>query len=308
MPFFLAFLIFISFSSSVLSEVTIGFNTPSSKRPHGTGIPCQQMVLDTIDMLISKKPRKCKIQIAMYSLDNLRILNKLNEAIGEGVEVDLLLDQEQNTQTIDRLSEAKIKSYRDPLLSSRRQARTAREDLLTNANSAAIIGKSFQKGQPYNQTRVLHEKFSVYTCEGAAGSGDGNPDTIILGSYNWTEAASEVNYENCIKIQDDPDSIDAFKARFQGILTMETVAAPPATPAAAKSAVAVTPKTTSNTSSSTPGGSYSEQHKKKQEYEAKKKPTPALDRLASPSPLKTKSGKSVGIPRAKKTLKEGDDG
>jgi len=313
MPIYILFLIFLAFCPKAFSEITARFNTPISKRTIA-GIPCQKMVIDTIGTLIAKKPRKCKIQVAMYSLDNLSILNKLNEAIAEGIEVHILLDKEQNAQAIDRLSDTKINSFKGALKTAKKRAQVARRNFLENA-AVTIIGNPYKKnvtGHEYDKIRVLHEKFSVYSCEEetAATSAEDNPNAVILGSYNWTEAASETNYENCVKIQEEPDVIETFKARFEKISELESSPAahvPPSTPAVGKTVTAVTPKTTTNTSSSTPGGSYSEQHKKRQEYEAKKKPTPALDRLASPSPLKTKSGTVVGIPRAKKPLKEGDD-
>jgi len=268
MLIFIIFLIFLAFCPKAFSEITVGFNIPSSKRA-GVGIPCQKMVIDAISMLIAKKPRKCKIQVAMYSLDNLSILNKLNEAITQGIEVHVLLDKEQNIQAIDRLSDAKIDSFKGALKTAKKRAQVARRNFLENA-AVTIIGNPYKKGvagHEYDKIRVLHEKFSIYTCEEetAAISAEDNPNAVILGSYNWTEAASETNYENCVKIQEEPGIIETFKARFEKISDIEsppTAFAPPSTPATGKAVVSVTPKATTSTSSSTPGGSYVAQHQK----------------------------------------------
>lgn len=213
------FIIFalIFFCSNTFSGVTIGFNTPISKRAPLllNSSPCEKMVLDTIDGLIQKKQKKCTIQIAMYSLDNLDIINKLNEALENGIKVQLLLDKDQNGKTLERLSSSSV--YR---ASSETKIRTiqARKNLIEEKDVTTFIGTLFDP-KKYKDSRRLHEKFSLYTCED--GEEEENSDAVIFGSYNWTKGASEINYDNCIKIQNEPHILERFKDRFNLIFSKE---------------------------------------------------------------------------------------
>lgn len=91
-----------------------------------------------------------------------------------------------------------------------------------------MLGVPYDKGEQ-RQTRILHEKMALFSCEEnkdsdepvkkAAAEAEGGADShstaiAILGSFNWTRAASFNNYENCLSIQNEPEVIDAIKARF----------------------------------------------------------------------------------------------
>ena len=41
--------------------------------------------------------------------------------------------------------------------------------------------------------------------------------SMLIGSYNWTDAASEINYENCLLIDKESHLIDKYKERFEEI-------------------------------------------------------------------------------------------
>ncbi len=56
----------------------------------------------------------------------------------------------------------------------------------------------------HSKHRIEHNKFMVADNE-----------TIITGSYNWTNPASLKNSENCLVVWNDPDTVMKYKKRFE---------------------------------------------------------------------------------------------
>ena len=44
--------------------------------------------------------------------------------------------------------------------------------------------------------------------------------SVLVGSYNWTDAAAEINYENCVLINREPALIIQFEERLDQIRRM----------------------------------------------------------------------------------------
>lgn len=132
---------------------------------------------------------KASIKVGMYSLTDTILIGWLNKAAENGIKVSLILDKEQNAKN------NKIKELKN-------------------------VSINFMSGSGKNGS--YHEKFSVITCEpnsdkvkdiSSASINCENVPSVVVGSYNWSKAASEDNYENCLVISEG-DIVTQFSDRF----------------------------------------------------------------------------------------------
>lgn len=63
----------------------------------------------------------------------------------------------------------------------------------------------------HSKNKIEHNKFMVVDGE-----------TLITGSYNWTNPASLKNSENCLLIWNDPKTISAYQKRFEYLWEINT--------------------------------------------------------------------------------------
>lgn len=189
--------------SIAFAELRIQFNSPYPR----LNMACENMITSIIDTVVDQQQhgKKCSIKISMYSLDNENIIRKLTTALNNGVQIKLFLDQSQYGKILENKSKKRIiESFVN----------------LVTGNAASVC---HVLGVPYNksdsgQTRILHEKMALFSCEdnkdseervkkdSATEVEEGEnyhslpADIAILGSFNWTWAASNNNYENCLSI------------------------------------------------------------------------------------------------------------
>jgi mitochondrial cardiolipin hydrolase len=124
------------------------------------------------------------IAVAAFSFTNAAIANALIDAARRGVKIELVAD-EQNSQS----------SY-------------SKVCLLHNHGIAVWLYPSQRAGKPGKRTGIMHHKFMIFKRS--------MKDHPILwtGSFNFTRAASDVNQENVIII-DDPLFVNAFLKQFE---------------------------------------------------------------------------------------------
>ncbi len=58
-------------------------------------------------------------------------------------------------------------------------------------------------------TNLMHHKFCII-----------DQKTLLTGTYNWTNAAARANYENILKVSDEPELLNAFIQTFETLKTV----------------------------------------------------------------------------------------
>jgi phosphatidylserine/phosphatidylglycerophosphate/cardiolipin synthase-like enzyme len=186
--------------------VGVIFDGPIRLRKLDKESKCKRVVTHAIQDIINKNKNinnKCSIKIAMYSLDEKDILEKIDEAIKNRVTVEIIMDKQQITENLKKI-ENKEGVYRY----MPEKNITLIKNILTNAKITNVVGSVLNIDVAnYSDIITLHEKFSVFSCS------NDSSNNVIVGSYNWTHAASTVNYENCLVIN-DLNAIKSFEDHF----------------------------------------------------------------------------------------------
>ncbi len=112
---------------------------------------------------------KEKIEVVIYSITNVKILNALLAAKKRGVVIKVIVD------TLQSSGKKSLVKY------------------MVNADFDIRFNTSF---------KIEHNKFGIF---------DGK--FMVVGSYNWTNAATSANSENCI-IVDNLTTITQYQHRF----------------------------------------------------------------------------------------------
>ena len=63
----------------------------------------------------------------------------------------------------------------------------------------------------HSKNKIEHNKFAIF---------DGN--VVSTGSYNWTNAASDKNSENCLFLIKEPDNINKYQKRFEELWSVNS--------------------------------------------------------------------------------------
>lgn len=111
------------------------------------------------------------IDVAVYSINNLRLIGALISAQEHGKKVRVLTDGSQAEKSYSRVHE------------------------LEKANISVI--RTVKRN-------TMHDKFVVLDGEKA-----------VSGSFNWTQAATFKNTENCILFDDNPETVNRYQSRFE---------------------------------------------------------------------------------------------
>ncbi|MBM3611305.1 MAG: hypothetical protein FJX18_07315, partial [Alphaproteobacteria bacterium] len=173
-------------------QIFVRYNTPSQE---GTGVnPARNSCGSSILGKLNDLSAGSSVHMLMYSLSFNDLITKLKDIATPERKVCIIVDKGQyNSDAMkDRVNE-----------------------LASHANiRIRVIGK------PRNESSVtwrneitLHEKSTLLK--------DGDKETLMIGSYNWSFAASARNYENCIFMErktggnlDINNVIAAAKTRF----------------------------------------------------------------------------------------------
>ena len=80
-------------------------------------------------------------------------------------------------------------------------------DKLQAANKYSLVPLMYKNGlniKVNSKYKIEHNKFAVFDYS-----------SVITGSFNWTNAASQKNSENCLLITDEPQTLNAYQTRFE---------------------------------------------------------------------------------------------
>ena len=79
-------------------------------------------------------------------------------------------------------------------------------DRLQASNKYSLVCDIYQSGlniKVHNHHKIEHNKFAIF-----------DKKTVVTGSYNWTEAASKKNSENCLFIKGERETLKDYQKRF----------------------------------------------------------------------------------------------
>ena len=175
------FFFILTFSLTSYAEVKVTFNTPESIRGKKKESQCQSKIMKLMKKTNKKgKKEGCSIKMAVYAFDDQEIIKELKEMPNGSVEI-----------LVDQSNKGNEKLQKD----------------LGKKGKMIVVGKPKQE--------KLHEKFAIFDCKEG---GDDFP-VVFSGSYNWTESAAKINYDNCLIVtgnnKDDRKIIDQFQDRFK---------------------------------------------------------------------------------------------
>ncbi|MBY0463240.1 MAG: hypothetical protein K2Q34_08680 [Alphaproteobacteria bacterium] len=256
-------LIFMLFSPSH-ADVTAFFNTPlgGSALCKMTAVA---KIDELIAFKREHADKECSIKLAMYELEDPDLLEGLVRAQQRGIKLNLLLDKGAHEKVMGKIREASGKAAAPGTFAAHDKAKKDRAGMALGEiiGSIILVGNPYTPGvKGAGRPRTMHEKFAIFSCapgsaeEGTAtaaassgrpkktarggeapmkaGGGGGSSSTrdeqyysVLVGSYNWTDAAAEINYENCLLIDEESADVGrSFDNRFDEISVNEMGSAP----------------------------------------------------------------------------------
>lgn len=171
--------------AAAVPQISIRYNTPSplgaSAAVRRTYNPCGRSVFAKLTAL----PAGSSVHMLMYSLSFIELVNKLKAIATAGRKVCIVVDRGQ---------------YNNATMQNRVN------DLANQANiTVRIIGRPRgNAGTTWQNEVTLHEKSTLLK--------NGENETLMLGSYNWSYAASERNFENCVFMEKKADGNEDINA------------------------------------------------------------------------------------------------
>lgn len=131
---------------------------------------------------LTERIRKAEnqIDIAVYSINNPRLIGALKEAFLSGKKVRVLTDGNQAKTPYSRIFELEK------------------------------IGISVVRT---SEKQTMHDKFAVFDGKRA-----------VSGSFNWTQAATYKNTENCVLFDENPQTVQAYQKRFDELWNLFSLA------------------------------------------------------------------------------------
>lgn len=188
-------------------SVKVHFSTPFAERS-GQLVFGQQKddCKPTVKNLITKtkdkkykdiqKRNTCKIDVLMYEFNSKEIAQELLSAAQDGVSIRVMINGSPRKLTTGANKEA--------------------IDLLVQSPNIKIYAANIQVHGGQHYPDQLHEKLTIATCINTTNSK--KEGFALLGSYNFTNAASLKNFENNILLStDDTSSQDEITLAVNGL-------------------------------------------------------------------------------------------
>ena len=148
-------------------------NTPAAEVFFTPSKVCEEKIVKSID------ESKATVVVAVYSINNRKIMASLVSAQKRGVKVRILSDSLQAAGPSSGVIE--------------------------------LVQKKLDV-RIHSVSKIMHNKFAVFDGKAA-----------VSGSFNWTEAASNNNSENCI-LFNEPNVLEAYSKRFDVLWEQNTKA------------------------------------------------------------------------------------
>ena len=148
-------------------------------------------------------PLRAEIEIAFTPSDECenRIVNLINNSEQS---IDVAVYSINNTDIVEALKSAHDRKINLRILTDKLQA----------AGKHSKVMELYKYGvniRVHSKNKIEHNKFAIF---------DGN--VVSTGSYNWTNAASDKNSENCLFLIKEPDNINKYQKRFEELWSVNS--------------------------------------------------------------------------------------
>ena len=142
------------------------------------------------------KPAFSEVEIAFTPSDECekRIVGLIDKSQKS---IDIAVYSINNQQIVEALERAKQRNVTLRILTDRLQA----------SSKYSKVTEMHDKGldvRVHTKNKIEHNKFAIF---------DGK--AVSTGSYNWTNAASDKNSENCLFLLKDPINVKTYQERFE---------------------------------------------------------------------------------------------
>lgn len=124
--------------------------------------------------------------------------NKIVDLIDHSkTSIDVAVYSINNSQIVAALKLAKQRNVTIRILTDRLQA-AGKYSMVTDLHDTGL------NIRVHSKNKIEHNKFAIFDGE-----------TVSTGSYNWTNAASEKNSENCLFLIKEPEHVRSYQMRFE---------------------------------------------------------------------------------------------
>lgn len=124
--------------------------------------------------------------------------NKIVDLIDNSkISIDVVVYSINNRQIVAALKRAKQRNVALRILTDRLQAAGKYSKVTELHDTGLNIRVHFKN-------KIEHNKFAIFDGE-----------TVSTGSFNWTNAASENNSENCLFLIKEPEHVKSYQKRFE---------------------------------------------------------------------------------------------
>ena len=141
-------------------------------------------------------PISAHAEVDVYFTPSLDCENKIIKLINNSSKIDIAVYAINNKEIVTAIKNAKKRKAEIRILTDRLQA--------SNKSSAVKhLHKNGLNIKVHSKYRIEHNKFAIF-----------NDQTVVTGSYNWTNPASHHNSENCVFISDEKTAVEKYQNRF----------------------------------------------------------------------------------------------
>ena len=148
-------------------------------------------------------PLKAEVEIAFTPSDECenKIVNLINNSENS---IDVAVYSINNTDIVEAIKLAHDRKIKLRILTDKLQASGKYSKVMELYKYGVNI-------RVHSKNKIEHNKFAIF-----------DSNVVSTGSFNWTNAASDKNSENCLFLIKEPDNIKAYKERFEELWSVNS--------------------------------------------------------------------------------------
>jgi len=163
----------------------------------------KELVLFVVIGIFWFLPLKAEVEIAFTPSDECenKIVNLINNSENS---IDVAVYSINNTDIVEAIKLAHDRKINLRILTDKLQAAGKHSKVIELYKYGVNI-------RVHSKNKIEHNKFAIF-----------DSNVVSTGSFNWTNAASDKNSENCLFLIKEPDNIKAYKERFEELWSVNS--------------------------------------------------------------------------------------
>lgn len=163
----------------------------------------KELVLFVVIGIFWFLPLKAEVEIAFTPSDECenKIVNLINNSENS---IDVAVYSINNTDIVEAIKLAHDRKINFRILTDKLQAAGKHSKVIELYKYGVNI-------RVHSKNKIEHNKFAIF-----------DSNVVSTGSFNWTNAASDKNSENCLFLIKEPDNIKAYKERFEELWSVNS--------------------------------------------------------------------------------------